>query len=220
MALNPNPAVKADILRELRRIAGTVETRKGKREFGRVSLLVEKIFDPKTPSYQLSIMGMASEFIKHGFHVPGTEMGAYSGLIVRLQQVLIGLGYREDISTYQEHTALGSTTGNYAKTPYTPIGVLEGKLTIEDARQARILEVTTAVFAANYGLNGGVGYTHVSLEQLDDAGNSVRDPRPVDVGKLPAAYRAFRAGHMTFGQMLDACAIPAQRAPDFPFRRD
>ena len=60
---------------------------------------------------------------------------------------------------------------------------------------------------------------HVAYEPLDNQGNTIRDPRVFDMGKLPAAYAEFKANRISFEQLLDKCTLPVPTAPAFPYRR-
>jgi hypothetical protein len=224
MQSNKNPAAKAGILREMRRLAATIPGDRNGEAFKGIKLLVEKIFDPKRPSYELGFGDLTHACCNQRIFggIPKTEQKAYFGLIDRIRMAMIGFGYREDIATYQEHLACGSTKCGehmklYENKPYTPLGILNGELTIEETRRARILEVRRGAMCCRYSMKGAM--IHVAYEPLDNQGNTIRDPRVFDMGKLPAAYADFKAGRISFERLLVMCTLPAPTAPDFPFRR-
>ncbi len=95
----------------------------------------------------------------------------------------IGRNTRGIAATYtpQEHLSMGST-GCEDMEPYKPLGVQEKEMTIEEADYIRrVLGFYRIQMTGKYfGLNVLKGPYRISLEPLDENGNTVRDPRPID----------------------------------------
>ena len=208
---------KEPIIAEVRRIA---QKSGSPREFGGVEALVDKIFDPKTPTYEISTGATLADALFGGGLVqllPADEKSTYMELLKSLAAVLEERGYREgsEIASFQEHRLVGSSLpAKYAEMPYVPIGILDGKLTVEETRRARELAVMRSAHGRYYGLEEGT-MAQVALEPLNDNKETIRDPRLLDMAKLDAALAT-----LPFMQALDAATIIAQRSADFPFRRD
>lgn len=211
-------ADKSAIKAELRRIASKT---RAPEVFQEVETMIDRIFDPETPTYALKISAVTSIFLFGGrlILVPPEKQEAYQRLEECLAGILLSRGYRDGggIYTYQEHCLMGSTEWEgHAQNPYTPIGILDGKLAIEETRVARRLAVIFSSVDSVYSVHSIKSrLVTASLEPLDDAGVTIRDPRLLDRARLDAALRT-----LSYAQALDACAIPAQRSMDFPFRRD
>jgi hypothetical protein len=214
-------AKKVELIGELRRILRAVRPGDAGK-FDGVGLLIEQVCDPKTLTYELSPVRAASAFYAYDLFrkVPPNEQDAYTLLGQNVQRLLMDIGYRGNIGTYQENMIMGGTQSEeHAKKPYIPVGILEGKLGVEETRQARRLSIACTAWDTYYGLTNH-SKIPVSLEPLDEEGRTLRDPRPVDMEKLAEAYPGFRADKTTFEQLLDGCAIPGlQSIPAFPFRR-
>lgn len=205
------------IISEVRRIAqksGSAVSFQG------VGALVEKIFDPKTPTYKISTgMTLVDALFGGGLVqlIPADEKNSYKEILDALIAVLENRGYREgpDIRSFQEHRLIGSTmSAKYAERPYTPIGILDGKLNLKEVQRARELAVGHSAHGDYYGLEEGT-MAQVALEPLNDNEETIRDPRLLDMAKLDAALAT-----LPFAQALDAATIIAQRSANFPFRRD
>ena len=125
---------KPTALAELRSIARRTAKPDGFRE---VEALIDRIFDPRTLTHELSITGIPQILTHSGradLIVSAGQKDAYDALEERLVAILKERGYADDIRTFQEHRLLASTVSMaYGDRPYTPIGILEGKLTLEQA---------------------------------------------------------------------------------------
>ncbi len=197
---------------EVRRIAAKA---KEPDVFREVAMLVEGIFDSRTPSHRIDLSKAKNTFSIYGLGaISDDEKEALLLLQKAIEQVLLSRGYREDklIFTRQEHELLGSSVLDI-EDPYTPIGLLRRELTLEEIVLARRLKLITDVFGEYFG--SVEIYVPAALELLDEQGRTIRDPRVLDMTKLEEALRT-----MSPEQALDAAAIIAQRSADFPFRRD
>ena len=213
----PRLVGKDAIISEVRRIA---KKSGSATEFEGVEALVDKIFDSKTPTYRISTGATLVNALFGGGLVqllPEDEKSTYTELLKSLVAVLEERGYREgpDIASFQEHRLIGSTQSvKHTETPYVPIGILDGKLNVQETRKARELAVMRSVFASYYSLEEGT-MVQVVLEPLNGNGETIRDPRILDMAKLDAALAT-----LPFAEALDTATIIAQRSADFPFRRD
>ncbi len=97
------------------------------------------------------------------------------------------------ILTSQEHL-LGASSGAgidcqvNRRDPYKPLGLLYGKYTLEEVRRAREDRKAIGAFIWNFEIPGlpetATGVT-VTLEPLDENGNTIRDPQPLDENGVP-----------------------------------
>lgn len=220
----PVPATrKNQALAELGRIVATVK-RGDKPLFGGLFPLVEKIFDPKTPTYELSPSKINREFCQYGRpgHIASSEVDAYAALLDNLTAFLIERGFRHGITTPQEQALLGSSEWlDYPNSPYTPVGILKGALSVKEAQAARELSMRddANIHMFVLAIPWAESFVPITLEQLDSEGTTVRDPRPIDMGKLSAAYPGYETSELTFGQILDASVIPHSKSALFKFAR-
>ena len=81
---------------------------------------------------------------------------------------------RGQLLTYQEHLLLGSTLGEgYPNDPYRPIGIIEGKLSVEEShrlRQEREKGELWNVLVGKWSVRGDWGIA--TLEELDTNSSS------------------------------------------------
>lgn len=101
-------------------------------------------------------------------------------------------------STCQEQILMGGTISEerYKKEPYKPLGVIDNTMSIESANMWRRMIKKIYVLGVYFGLDGRrVG---ISLEPLDERGNTIRDPVLLDKDDNP---------------------LPTQYGNDFPYRR-
>ena len=160
-------------------------------------LLVEKIFGAKTLTSEISFarlwgpvyltMSCLKDSKQNDFWSLGQEIGA----------LLKEIGYRENTGTRQEHKLIGGDVW-VGYHPYKPIGVLDGSITIEEARKARKLEIKTNALSVYYGLQDkslankvaktayfiskaqDKGTLFILCESLNDNGETIRNPRPIN----------------------------------------
>lgn len=114
------------------------------------------------------------------------------------EMCLIGQGLQKEHKEYNK----------YYKQPYKLGRIIQGKLTVEEARKKRATRTHSLAFAKYFGLEvhpnsenpKGRYFVNISLEPIDKNGNTIRDPKPLDKSlKLISNY---------------------QKSKDFPFKRD
>ncbi|MFH1399268.1 MAG: hypothetical protein ABIG95_04100 [Candidatus Woesearchaeota archaeon] len=160
---------------------------------------VSKCFDPATPSYEISTMGLTSVVLSLLPTLPPEKHKQLFALQQECLQYLHNLGYRENIYTQQERLLLEKLPlGPYDAHPYTPRGIVNDEMTIEEAVKARQLARRFFVTNPGFFLNSSASGVWVNLEKLDEEGNTVRDPRLVD---------------------LDLNPVPTDYSKEFPYRR-
>ena len=140
---------------------------------------VSKIFNPDTPTHELSRIKTVTQVMKFYHSLPPTEQQKLDSIQEQLLAILHERGYRDNILTYQEHQLIGSTVWiGYSGNPFKPIGLVEGELTIPEANTARLLEKCTAAEGEFFDIPQET--VRISLEQLDPEGNIIRNPRLLD----------------------------------------
>lgn len=185
---------------------------------------IEKLLDDGTPTFMLE-SGPPFAFFNIRSFLASDNAEAFDLLLKQFAAVLNERGYRDEISTWQEHKLLGSTTWKgYMSQPHKPIGVIHSethadgvKLTVSEAGVARELAVITAVIAEYYGLDTDERFlVKVAYEGLDSFGNTLRDPRPLDANNLGDALKKF-----PLELAIRECLIEgAVKSDDYPLRRD
>lgn len=190
-----------EILSELERIAkqsGHYE------EFADLITYVNKCFDPSTKTHLIDVNKITRKFVQ----LPKQYILNKKGFYDVLQEALVfldNLGYVGGNLhlTYQEHRLVGGTEQDerILKNPYMPIGLAEGKIGIDKARKSRELDVVSGSFPKYFGLEKLFEYGgfYVNLEPLDDDGNTIRDPVPLDKELNPI--------------------LNYKKSEDFPFKR-
>ncbi|MFA6489733.1 MAG: hypothetical protein WCT52_03540 [Candidatus Micrarchaeia archaeon] len=181
--------------------------------------IICKLCDAKSPSWQFSVgMGMKS---LSGFNLwPYTDGWKKTAreLASFIDNALRAKGYRGNgsILTWQEHRLIGSTI-DYMVSPYMPIGIETGKLSIEEAKLARELVVFEDFIACHFGNSPALFYVPALLEPLDANGLTVRDPRQINSAKFSllaekgALYEEAVEGSLVRG---------LEKSGNFPARRD
>ena len=161
------------------------------------------ISSQNTPSHLIDLMklgeltGRCYRFVQSG------DIDTYDDLIDQVAESLRQLGYRpvNGIFSSQEHALVGSSSVD-PQNPYKPWTLLSGELTLEEVRKARELSRIMSVLPLYYRIpkaKGGNFPINVTLEQLDENGNTIRDPQPVDESLNPITH---------------------EKSENFPFRRD
>lgn len=202
------------------RLRGMAAKTSDPRAFREVAALIDRIFNPRTPCFELSIRTTAS--------IAGnpklTEFMARAGLAEKykdlgdgLMCVLLDRGFRDwDFHTPQEHRLTGSGyPARYDASPHIPICVQEGQ-SIRETDIARRLAVRFAAQAPYFGGPEASRFI-ASFEPLDSEGRTIRDPRRLSQDKAALATSLL---HLPYETVLDAAAVPFSRSDRFPFRRD
>ncbi len=158
-------------------------TTKPKEEIER---LCEKYLSETTSTHRLSIMGATIDPYNFFYYLIDKERGLpiIEQLAEKLTALLHERGYRNNVETYQEHRLCGSSGSgcnpNAEEFPYTVGAILNGKITIEEARRARELGYLCGnAYSGHWGFDDGEIYC-IILPEIDDNGLSVRDPVLVD----------------------------------------
>jgi len=193
--------------------------------------LMAAVFSDETPTFELSSNLCLP---RHAIHfddlkalLPASLQEIWSQVSIALDRVLHERGYRSvaATSTYQEHQLNGSSVyTEYSRQPYKPLGLVnsetgykrEGAISfgIEEVRLARSLCVFTAAHYAYYGLPDDGARLPVSLEPLNDEGNTLSDPRALDKVHLGELLKQF-----SLKEAIDRCVVPAVKRADFPNQR-
>lgn len=146
-----------------------------------VRTALESYYDPQTPSHELSLRSLrnARQMLSHTLREHESLYAQIRPLLYSARRHLFAVGYRDNIWTQQEHRLLGLKMVP-VHSPYVPLGVALGLLTVPDAQRARALEHFTYALPAHYGLAADADVVHVSLEPLDRYGLTVADPQLLD----------------------------------------
>lgn len=116
---------------------------------------------------------------------------------------------------------LGSTVPA-GHAPYVPTGVLEGKISVEEARKSRELKIIFAALPLHYTLPLHYGLEKwfaipVLFEPLNGKGETIRNPRPVDKGALAELL----SQGMLVEEAIEASLIKGwAKSPGFPEDRE
>ena len=148
-----------------------------------VSLCV-KYLSETTPTYELSIMSatIGPYNLIHSLKDRESGLPIIKQTAEGLTALLHERGYRNNIETHQEHVLCGSSGSglnpNANEFPYTVGAVLNGEITVEEARRARKLEYLHGnAIGKHWGLDG----IHcILLPEIDEKGLTVREPFLVD----------------------------------------
>lgn len=173
-------------------------------EFQGLRAYLERCFSSDIPSHKRRITDLSLEFAHRHRFVRPEDAAAYDSLRKQGIKLLENMGYRSNIWTSQEH-ALGGSSGQVPTDPYKPLGLLDGTLTLEETRRSRELSriagasITFFEFPDTTFPKDVLSIT-VTLEPLDDEGNTIRDPQPLNRNLQPITnYR---------------------KTGEFPYRRD
>lgn len=192
----PNCMVQTQIFEEFERMA-----RRSKEPFmfDDARNYLTAVFDPNTPTHQISLewLGVNCYVFQRLCLARGDEP-AYLALLEKVWYILWERGYRrrEDILTRQEHVLKNVSSkilpnavikyNDDAYPVYRPVGVTREIITIEEARKARRLAKLDFTFG-EYDVPG-VPIAHtvcVLLEELDNNGDTIKDPTPADENLNP-----------------------------------
>lgn len=156
-------------------------------EFAGFRSYLEKTFSSDTPSHERGIMDLNIKFICRFRSINPIDADIYDSLRKEAIAILEGMGYRTDILTSQEGALLGSSNQD-SKNPYKPIGLLDGRYSLEEVIRARELAKISGTFGYFFEepkspdtLKG----FNITLEPLDANGNTIRDPKPLDENLNP-----------------------------------
>ncbi|OGM01817.1 hypothetical protein A3K72_03385 [Candidatus Woesearchaeota archaeon RBG_13_36_6] len=196
--------IENQILAEFWEIFKKVDTEEDAKKAVEAYDYLDKCFDPNTPSheiflgevYRITHRGELSHLIKR------EDQNRYEKLVEQVEQILIQRGYRyaDYYLTSQEHRILDPSAPHVCEDePYKPVGITNGKLTVEEAKRARELARYTTAFKRWFCMQEDGKLVKVSLEPLDKDGNTIIDPQVLD-------------------DMLNP--VPTQYSDDFPFRRE
>lgn len=182
----------------------------------RIRGTITALCDPKSPTWRFDA-GMGG--IMSIERVPSPYERSLINEIGKLVDgVLHKNGYRDHtIYTWQEHTLIGSTAG-HAEAPYIPIGILDGKMSVSEARLAREMVVfTRSIFCYFKGVDQNLSYVPILLEQIDENGTTVRDPRVIDVQKLADFFKK----EAPLAEAIERSLVAGlEKSDSFPARRD
>lgn len=203
----------------------------GGRAFPAAENLIKSVMSEETPTFELS-SGTSLKECSIGFGnlaavLPKDKQAIWADVDDLLGQIVNERGYRSDphISTWQEHQLGGSTVWRgYSEQPYKPLGIthleMDSKqfeqLGIEETKVARELGVFTGVHFSYYGLPDDGTRLHVFFEPLDSGGNTIRDPRAIDISRLGGFLKLY-----PLEDAIEKCLIPGVvKRADFHNRRD
>ena len=145
-----------------------------------IRLLVEKIFDAKTLTFEINVGGSIwMPFFTITRLLEEEKQKGFENLRKDVEHLLLDVGYRENVSTWQEYALTGGA--KWIEHPsYASRGVLAGEITVAEAKKARELLIITEALSEYYGLEDKGYSISVLYELLDDKGETARTPRPVD----------------------------------------
>ncbi|MBI5227044.1 hypothetical protein HY988_00515 [Candidatus Micrarchaeota archaeon] len=205
------------------------------------------------------VISRLNEFYEKAYHLLSPEERlVYGNLRIAMMDELAKLARKykiEEVSlfykplapskeylTAQEHRLLGSTVNEsqYLEEPHKPFGIIDGTLSLAKARKLRVIRRhsgTSFVVSGVYELQGKIeadprliANLAFTIEDLDMHGNTVRDPRPIDLRILDAEISRLGSsfGEEDMRRATERAVIKAAKrdvnlqAPNngyFPFRR-
>ena len=200
-------------------------------DFKRLDILVGRAFSTEINKYKF----VQSYYERFNILTESPNKKLRNSLLFLLNQVKLEANKAGNIDAYlllttQEHVFAGSTVSksNKFKSPYLPVGCLLGQITIEQAQKGRNIRFVSRTTGLSYfGLQGEIPglrafYAYYLLEPLDEKGDTVCDPRPIDFDKLnslafknPAKFET-----MNFDEIYQNCKITYCKANFFPYARD
>jgi hypothetical protein len=123
---------------------------------------------------------------------PTCLIGIYDRHINRINKLLHVEGYREHnlILTLQEVNLKGTSLfiEKLHQNPYLPIGLIQGKIELEEVVRARELERTFRGMGHYFGLDD-IDPIKIQLSELDSNGVSVKDPVVISDSFTPLPHK-------------------------------
>ena len=180
---------------------------------------VNLICNCKSPSW-LFRSDMGKKILVRAWGKTGRGDESWKALAIGISEItdriLYGKGYRSRIVyTWQEHKLMGSTVG-HEDSPYVPIGILDGAVSLEEARLARELLVFERFIASYFGGARGFSYKFGLLEPLGENGMTLRDPRAINQKTFE---RLVKKGAQ-YEEAVESSLLAVRKRDDFPVRRD
>lgn len=155
-----------------------------KPDFSYAKLLVDRILDENTPTFELRAGMVKTVFMEMEAHLGQAKIKMWREIAVELEFALSARGYTsEDIKTPFEHALSGSYSGGLKLD--VPVGVQKRNITIREANVARELCLVEHGHGEFFTLQGA-NLTHVSyyLFPLDSRGMVSMRPIAVNREKL------------------------------------
>ena len=179
-----------------------------------VQLFVEKIFDSKTLTLEINMVsGLWEPLYRASFLFEDiAKQDELERLGKDIAKLLKKIGYLANILTLQEHKLTG---GMHEKRypPYMPLGILEGEMTVKEAKWARELKLVTGVQPWMHLLKGKE-ITSGVCETLDAKGETISDPRPIDKKMLTEFLRKGVLVEEAIERSLILGAVKSVNYPD------
>ena len=179
---------------------------------------IQSCFDPATPTYELSSHRVEEAVTRIRDRLPSVlpiEAGTnVFSAQTYLQKRFAEMGFLPErlIRTIQEHKLIGSSFDRHPEVyekPHRPNGLHTNELNLEEVKRARELQGRAFAFATYFEdppesvfVEDARNYVWVTLEPLDENGNTVRDPQLVAVVEKKLV------------------AVETKYKPNFPFRRE
>jgi len=191
------------ILVEFKEILGKIKSKPHSDSAKDALNYLEKCFDSSIPTHKISLLGL-SRYKFYFNHLLEKDRERYTELIKQVEKTLYDKGYRpaSDFLNYQEHLLIGSSMfeeekKKCIKNPYLCVGIIDKKINVQEAKKARDLVKTVKAIPLYFCLDTH-DFVNISLEPLDNKGNTIRDPSLInDKMRL----------------------LPTKYSKDFPFRR-
>jgi len=138
----------------------------------------------ETPSEKRSLVKLIRmHFDNAKENIQDEDIEEYMRLRNESEKWLKSVGYRYGTRTAQEHNlSLGIVEEKYMKEPYKPTGLISGHIILEEARKSRELEKFFGSIAIRkfYNVDDKNKRILFNLEDLDEGGNTLMDPRLID----------------------------------------
>ncbi len=215
--------ITTEFLMKLKRLAMLTDlTRRNNTSLiQKVEKRIADILSDKTPTFMPLETHLVRDFANF---LPAEKQVLLIGVCETLDSAIYERGFRGGIESQQEQELMGSS-GFVSDEPYKPLRIIQAKLQkkkipfaklLAEARQARELEVFTAVELEHYGLEDNGRMLPIFFEPLDEKGDTVRDPRAIDTHNLGNLLKRY-----PLDEAIEKCLIPnVVKSPDYPHRRD